>query len=119
MTGSALFVAVFLACMVEAVEALTIVLAAGTGREWRSALLGLGAGLLLLAATVAVLGPAVSAIPLSDLRLFVGGTGTVKVNTTKGSTVTYTGVPSGFYLQVRATRVYATGTTATSIVAEY
>ncbi len=73
MTGTALFVAVFLACLVEAVEALTIVLAAGTSREWRSALLGVGAGLLVLAATVAALGPAVSALPLSGLRLFVGG----------------------------------------------
>jgi uncharacterized membrane protein len=73
MSGSALFIAVFLACTVEAVEALTIVLAAGTAREWRSALTGVAAGLLVLAATVAVLGPAVSTIPLSGLRLFVGG----------------------------------------------
>lgn len=73
MSGSALFVAVFLACVVEAVEALTIVLAAGTARDWRSALSGLGAGLVVLAAVVAVLGPAVSAIPLGGLRLFVGG----------------------------------------------
>lgn len=41
MSGGALFLAVFLACAVEAVEALTIVLAAGTARDWRSA--GLGA----------------------------------------------------------------------------
>jgi len=34
--GSALFIAVFLACTVEAVEATTIVLAAGTARDWRS-----------------------------------------------------------------------------------
>ncbi len=73
MSGTALFIAVFLACVVEAVEALTIILAAGTAREWRSALTGLGAGLVVLTATVAVLGPAVSAIPLSGLRLFVGG----------------------------------------------
>ncbi|MCW2560715.1 MAG: hypothetical protein JWP55_4679, partial [Mycobacterium sp.] len=39
MNSSALFVAVFLACAVEAVEALTIVLAAGFGRDWRSAFL--------------------------------------------------------------------------------
>ena len=45
MNGSALFVAVFLACAVEAVEALTIVLAAGAGRDWRSALLGVGCSL--------------------------------------------------------------------------
>ena len=73
MSGSALFLAVFLACAVEAVEALTIVLAAGTAREWRSALTGVGAGLVVLAVIVAVLGPAVSAIPLGGLRLFVGG----------------------------------------------
>jgi len=72
-SGTALFIAVFLACVVEAVEALTIILAAGTARQWRSALTGLGAGLVVLTATVAVLGPAVSAIPLSGLRLFVGG----------------------------------------------
>ena len=73
MSGSALFLAVFLACVVEAVEALTIVLAAGTARDWRSALLGVLGGVLVLAVTVAVLGPAVSALPLGGLRLFVGG----------------------------------------------
>lgn len=72
MSSSALFIAVFLACTVEAVEALTIVLAAGTAREWRSALTGLAAGLAVLAAIVAVLGPAVAALPLGALRLFVG-----------------------------------------------
>lgn len=73
MSGSALFVAVFLACVVEAVEALTIVLAAGTARNWRSAILGVAGGVLVLALVVAILGPAVSAIPLGALRLFVGG----------------------------------------------
>ena len=73
MNGSALFVAVFLACAVEAVEALTIVLAAATAREWPSALKGAGAGVVVLVAAVAVLGPAVSAIPLAPLRLVVGG----------------------------------------------
>jgi uncharacterized membrane protein len=72
-TGSALFIAVFLACLVEAVEALTIVLAAGTARDWRSAITGALTGLLVLVAVVAVLGPAISAIPLGGLRLAVGG----------------------------------------------
>jgi len=72
-SGSALFIAVFLACLVEAVEALTIVLASGTARGWRSALLGVGGGVLVLAIVVVVLGPAVTAIPLWALRLFVGG----------------------------------------------
>ena len=72
MTSGALFLAVFLACAVEAVEATTIVLAAGTARDWRSAFTGTAIGLLVLAAIVAILGPAVSAIPLRGLRLVVG-----------------------------------------------
>jgi uncharacterized membrane protein len=72
MNGGALFIAVFLACAVEAVEATTIVLAAGTARDWRSALTGMAAALALLAILVAALGPAVSALPLRELRLVVG-----------------------------------------------
>jgi uncharacterized membrane protein len=73
MSSGALFIAVFLACMVEAVEALTIVLAAGTSRDWRSAIAGVIAGVMVLALIVAALGPAVTAIPLGGLRLVVGG----------------------------------------------
>lgn len=73
MTAGALFIAVFLACVVEAVEATTIVLAAGTARDWRSALTGVVGGLAVLGLIVAVLGPAVSRVPLGDLRLVVGG----------------------------------------------
>jgi uncharacterized membrane protein len=68
-----LILSVFLACAVEAVEALTIVLAAGTSRGWRSALTGVGAGLFVLAAIVAALGPALTVIPIGVLRLVVGG----------------------------------------------
>jgi uncharacterized membrane protein len=68
-----LVISVFLACAVEAVEALTIVLAAGTSRDWRSAMTGVGAGLVVLAAIVAVLGPALTVIPIGPLRLVVGG----------------------------------------------
>jgi uncharacterized membrane protein len=71
-TGGALFAAVFLACAVEAVEALTIVLAAGTARGWRSAGQGAASGLLVLAAIVAALGPTVALVPLTALRLVVG-----------------------------------------------
>ena len=71
-TGGALFAAVFLACAVEAVEALTIVLAAGTARGWRSAGQGVVSALIVLAAIVAALGPALTAIPLGALRLIVG-----------------------------------------------
>ena len=73
MTGGALFVAVFLACVVEGVEALTIVLAVGTTRDWRSAGLGVGSALIALAAIVAALGPALTLLPLDALRLVVGG----------------------------------------------
>ena len=73
MSGSALFVTVFLACLVESVEAVTIVLAAGATRSWRSALLGVVAALILLGGLVAVLGPAIAALPLQTLRLIVGG----------------------------------------------
>jgi uncharacterized membrane protein len=73
MNDALLILSVFLACAVEAVEALTIVLAAGTSRNWRSALTGVAAGLLVLAVVVAALGPAVTAIPIGALRLVVGG----------------------------------------------
>lgn len=72
MTHGALFFAVFLACAVEAVEATTIVLAAGTAREWRSATIGLISALIVLAVIVGILGPAVSSVPLRGLRLVVG-----------------------------------------------
>src|SRR5215471_15948491 len=72
MGAGALFFAVFVACAVEAVEATTIVLAAGTARDWRSANAGLLAAVGLLAVITAALGPAVSALPLQALRLFVG-----------------------------------------------
>lgn len=52
-------------------------------------------------------------------RLWVGTAGNVKLNTLGGETVTYNAVPAGTYLQVRATRVFATGTTASNIVAEF
>ena len=53
------------------------------------------------------------------VRLYVGVTGSVKVDLVSGSTVTYATVPAGSYLNVRVKRVYATGTSATSIVAEF
>ena len=72
-TGNAfLFLSAFLASGVEFVEALTIVLAAGLARGWRSALTGLGAATVVLAVVVAVLGPALTAIPLQALQLLVG-----------------------------------------------
>jgi uncharacterized membrane protein len=72
MRDTLLVLSVFLACVVEGVEALTIVLAVGTTRGWRSTWYGVGAGLLTLAVVVAGLGPALTAIPINSLRLVVG-----------------------------------------------
>ncbi len=68
-----LFLAAFLASGVEMVEALTIVLAVGVTRGWRSTLIGVGAAALVLAAIVGSLGPALTLVPLDALRLVVGG----------------------------------------------
>jgi uncharacterized membrane protein len=62
----------FLASAVEMVEALTIVLAAGLTRGWRSSLTGVAAATLALAAVVGALGPALTIVPLNALRLVVG-----------------------------------------------
>jgi uncharacterized membrane protein len=68
-----LFLAAFLASAVEMVEALTIVLAVGVTRGWRSTLVGVGAAALALAAIVGALGPALTLVPIDALRLVVGG----------------------------------------------
>ena len=73
MSGVFLFVASFLASTVEMVEALTIVLAAGVTRGWRSSLIGVGVAIIALALICGILGPALTAIPISVLRLVVGG----------------------------------------------
>ncbi|NEN04295.1 hypothetical protein G3T36_00260 [Diaminobutyricibacter tongyongensis] len=73
MNDAALFIAVFLACLVEAVEATTIVLAAGSARHWRSAVMGVLAGVVVLAVAVAVAGPAIMLLPIGVLRVVVGG----------------------------------------------
>ena len=72
MTAGFLIASAFLASAVEFVEALTIVLAAGMTRGWRSALAGLAAATVALAAIVAALGPALTLVPISALRLVVG-----------------------------------------------
>ena len=64
--------AAFLASMVEAVEALTIVLAVVTVRGWRPAGLGALAGLMLLVFIVAALGPLLDLVPLHLLQLAIG-----------------------------------------------
>jgi uncharacterized membrane protein len=67
-----LVLSAFLASAVEMVEALTIVLAAGLARGWRSSLTGVAAATATLAVIVAALGPALTVVPLNALRLVVG-----------------------------------------------
>ena len=62
----------FLASAVEMVEAVTIVLAVGVTRGWRSAGWGVAAALGALGVIVAVLGPALAQLPIDTLRLVVG-----------------------------------------------
>lgn len=62
----------FLASAVETVEALTVVLAVGLTRGWRWTLVGVAAALAVLTAITALLGPALSSIPIDALRLAVG-----------------------------------------------
>lgn len=73
MSTYALFIAVFVACMVEAIEATTIVVAAGATRNWRSALTGSGLALITLAVVVSVFGPSIMLLPINVLRIVVGG----------------------------------------------
>jgi uncharacterized membrane protein len=68
-----LVLAVFAASLVEMVEALTIVVAAGVSRGWRSALEGAAAAALVLGVLVVVVGvPLIRYIPLDALRVVVG-----------------------------------------------
>ena len=74
--------------------------------------------------TVAVTRDAITVIahPGSETEtrgLWIGSTGTLKVDLVSGSTVTFTAVPAGCELKIQVTRVYLTGTSADSIVALY
>ena len=75
MTSTVILVlAVFGACCVEAVEALTLVVAAGTTRGWRSAFEGAATALVLLTVLVAAIGvPLVHYVPINTLRVVIGG----------------------------------------------
>jgi uncharacterized membrane protein len=72
LTALPLILTVFIACVVEAVEALTIVLATGITRQWRSTFQGMAAALVALAVITAAVGPAINELPLTALRVVVG-----------------------------------------------
>lgn len=65
-------IASFLASLVECVEALTVVLAVGSVRGWRSALIGSATAIAVLLVIIAALGTALTHIPLHILQLTVG-----------------------------------------------
>ncbi len=62
----------FLASLVECVEALTVVLAVGSVRGWRSALTGSAVAIAVLLIIIAALGTALARIPLPIVQLAVG-----------------------------------------------
>lgn len=70
--ASAAVLAAFLSSLVEAVEALTIVLSVATVRGWKPAGLGALAGLITLALIVLLLGPFLDLVPLHALQLVIG-----------------------------------------------
>lgn len=61
--------------------------------------------------------PAITGGTNNGCVLYIGGYGDVKVDTVGGDTVTFVGVLGGTFFPVQVMRVYATGTTATNIVA--
>jgi uncharacterized membrane protein len=63
-----LFLAAFLASAVEMVDALTISVAVGVTRGWRSTPRRVGVATVALAAVVAVLGSALTAVPINGLH---------------------------------------------------
>jgi uncharacterized membrane protein len=65
-------VASFLASLVECVEALTVVLAVGSIRGWRAALIGAGSAVGVLTLILLVAGSALTRVPLPVLQLVVG-----------------------------------------------
>lgn len=51
--------------------------------------------------------------------LYVGGAGNVNVDLRSGTSVVFSAIPAGTFIEAYVTRVYATGTSATSILALY
>jgi uncharacterized membrane protein len=66
------FVSTFLAASIEVIEMVAIIVAVGVTRQWRGALAGTAAGLLVLGALIAALGTALQGVPLTPIRLVVG-----------------------------------------------
>src|SRR5919199_1438726 len=70
--NAGVLVSTFLAATIEVIEMVAIVVAVGVTRSWRASLAGAGAGLVVLAVSVAALGTALQNVPLRPVRLVVG-----------------------------------------------
>ena len=57
--------------------------------------------------------------PQDTRAIWVGGAGDVSVVTRGGDTITFSGVPAGTLIPVRARRIRTTGTTATLLLGLY
>src|SRR6476619_459218 len=70
--NTSVFISTFLAASIEVIEMVAIIVAVGVTRQWRGALAGTAAGLLVLAVLIAALGTALQGVPLTPIRLIVG-----------------------------------------------
>jgi uncharacterized membrane protein len=70
--GGATFATTFLASAVEAIEMVAIVIGVGAVRGWRSTLIGAASGFVVLVVVGGGLGTALTAIPITWLRLVIG-----------------------------------------------
>jgi uncharacterized membrane protein len=70
----AVLVATYVACVVEAVEATTIIMAMGFTRSWRSTWLGVATALVALGVVTTIFGYALTSwLPEAALQLVIGG----------------------------------------------
>ncbi|MDX8350427.1 hypothetical protein SLH49_20755 [Cognatiyoonia sp. IB215446] len=69
---AAVFLAAFLACVVEALETVTLLMAVASARGWRPVLIGAVAGFLVLTILVVVFVPLIDLLPRDTLHLVVG-----------------------------------------------
>ena len=67
----------------------------------------------------AVVTPSDSGAISDTFGIYVGGPGNLKVDMVDGGTVTFVGVVAGTILPIQVRRVYATGTTASNLIALY
>src|SRR5258708_10401314 len=70
--NTSVFGASELVASIEVIEMVAISVAVGVTRQWRGAVAGTSAGLLVLAVLIAALGTALQGVPLTPVRLVVG-----------------------------------------------